>query len=841
MYLCNLKLNGKQVPSTLPEKVRNEVSSMVDIISFGIPEDKPLPNAPNFFDSRNSTQSPPTIQQPQPQQNNTALLASLQAQPTGMIPQLPGYSQMGMNAQPTGMQPQPTGYGGMPQATGYNGPRPPMPPMPTGYGNNLSAGPIAPLNAQPTGVPGQWGLVNTPATGLPNIDALHRQMMPQVGREGGFTTAGLSGNATIPWAVTKDEKRIYDDLFKAWDGLGKGFVTGEQAIEIFGQSGLNKSDLERIWTLSDPHNRGRLNLDEFAVAMHLIYRMLNGYPVPNRLPPELMPPSTRNLNDTIGTVKSLLQKDADQRKTSGAFLQPQRTGVSYLKSRSFRAGSPATGSRNDGTVFKNNDDDVGYRSSARHRIASGGRTPSPAESSSPTPSSGELSSEQLRKSIKEKQILLDAIDFNDENQAEEDDALDRRDRRDAEDLFRRIRRMQEDLDSHPNAAKFVPTGSDAERRVLRRQIQTMNDRLPDLASQIRRCERAIADAQLELFRLKDAKAHPDSAPVVGTGPGGEVTEADRRRAKARALMQQRSAALAGRPLPANSDDPNAAAQRLEAENTRIRDEREQHERMVRDVEESVTVFSKSLEDSLKDGGTDSATEHERRRWEEGLGVEDEVRDFIYELQRESKSTKERNKEAYVSSSPLFYTVLIMSSPRSRAYTSRQAEEPKSTPRSFNNGAPTSPQPASPVSAAPSAPSAGGPSYSSYKTAEERAAYIKQQAELRMAERLAALGIKSSKVGETSEQKAERERKEQDERRRKAEEEDAQREIQRQKRLEDEQITPPTIKQAGKKPPPPPSRKTAAATSTPPAVDGKREEEELKREQGAQGAEVRRLE
>lgn len=654
MYLCNLKLNGKTLPGSLPDKVKNEVSSMVDIISFGIPDEKPLPavqtNAPDFFDSRQANRPQPEMQQPQPQQSTASLLAGLSTQPTGMQPQMTGYPMgMGMGApqanqylqnQQTGLPMQQTGMPGMPQATGYTGPRPPMPPMPTGYG----AAPIAPLNSQPTGLPGQWGLVNTPATGLPNIEALHQQMMPQAGREGGFSAAGLSGNATIPWAVTKDEKKIYDDIFKNWDGFGKGYIAGDQAIEIMGQSGLAKAELERIWTLSDPTNRGRLNLDEFAVAMHLIYRKLNGYPVPNRLPPELTPPSTRNLNDSVGAVKSLLQRDAEQRKATGAFLQPQRTGVSYLKSHSFKQDSGPAG-RADGSVFKNNDNSAGYRSSARRRLGAGGRSPSPAVPGSPVSEQGdEMSEEQLRKLIKEKQILLDAIDFNDENAAEEDDALDRRDRRDADDLYRRVRRLQEDIDGHPNASKAIEGGSDAERRTLGRQLQILNDRLPDLASQVRKCERAIADAQLELFRLQDAKANPGTAPIIGSGPGGAVTEADRVKARAKALMQQRSAALKGKTLPAGGNDPGAAHQRLEAESLRIREERERNERIVQDVEESVTTFGKTLQDTLKDGALSSTADHEKRRWEDALGVEDEVRDFIYELQRESKSNQSRRPE-----------------------------------------------------------------------------------------------------------------------------------------------------------------------------------------------------
>ncbi len=663
MYLCNLKLVGKDLPATLPERIANEVSSMVDIISFGVPDDRPQarprPNVPNFdAPLQQRSVSTPNIQQPQPQASNSQLLSQINAQPTGFASQYNLQQQAtGFQPQPTGFQPpgnfgqQQTGFLQNPQAAGYSGPRPPMPPMPTGYGDSLvpaqTGAPLLPLNAQPTGRPGQWGLVNAPASGLPNIDALQQRMMPQPGREGGFTTAGLSGTATVPWAVTKDEKKIYDQLFKAWDGFNKGFIGGDVAIEVMGQSGLDKSDLEKIWTLSDPGNKGRLDMDEFAVAMHLIYRKLNGYPVPNRLPPELVPPSTRNFADSIGTVKSLLSQDAETRKTSGAFLQPQKTGVSYLKTHSFRSdSSPSAFGRKDATVFRNNDDDMGYKSSARRRLGGGGRTPSPVQPSSPSSerSSDDLSIEQLRKKVREKQVLLDAMDFKDENAADEDDELDRRDKRDAEDLYRRIRRVQEDIDSHPSAS-LRNVDSSAERRALKRQLQALTDRLPEIASQVRKTERSIADARLELFRLKDAKSHPDSAAaIVGTGPGGAVTESDRLKARAKAMMQQRSAALTGKTTSASGDDPSAAAKRFEEENARIRTEKENNERMVRDVEDSVRDFSKGLEDSLKEGGEDSTSEHEKRRWEDGLGVEDEVKDFIFDLQRSSRSARVRSEE-----------------------------------------------------------------------------------------------------------------------------------------------------------------------------------------------------
>ena len=810
---------------------------MVDIISFGVPDDRPTApprtNAPNFNSSAPQSTGP-SIQQPQPQASNSQLLSQITSQPTGFAaqyipPQSTGFQgqQAGLAPQPTGFQPQQTGIQNNPQAIGFQGVRPPMPPMPTGYGSNLSPSQTGaptpmPLNAQPTGQPGQWGLVNAPASGLPNIGALQQRMMPQPGREGGYTTAGLSGSATVPWAVTKDEKKIYDGLFKAWDGFNKGFIGGDAALEVMGQSGLPKSDLERIWTLSDPGNRGRLDMDEFAVAMHLIYRKLNGYPVPNQLPPELVPPSTRNFSNSIDTVKSLLSQDAEQRKNSGSFLQPQKTGVSYLKNHSFRTDSNGiTPSRKDATVFRNNDDEVGYRSSARRRVGEGGRTPSPAQSASPPSeaSNDEVSIEQMRKKIREKQILLDAIDFKDENAAEEDDALDRRDRRDAEDLYRRIRRLQEDIDNHPKAS-LRDVDSSAERRALKRQLQRLTDRLPELASQVRKTERSISEAKIELFRLKDAKANPGSAStIVGTGPGGVVTEGDRLKARAKAMMQQRSAALTGKSSPAGTDDSEAASRRLEEENSKAKADRENNERMIKDVEDSVRDFSRGLEDSLAQGGEDSSSEHERRRWEEGLGVEDEVRDFIFDLQRGSRATSARREESH----------------RGRPEYERRDSLRRESSRDLTPTNNTR-QPESRDTSRPAAAAATGASYSSYKTAEDRAAFIKQQAEQRMAERLAALGLKPpTKPGESVQQRQEREAKERQDRVRQAEAEDAKREEERQRRIADEQPSAPEISKSTKKPPPPPVRKNRADSAAQRAEAKRREEEAEAEQQGKEKA------
>ncbi len=148
------------------------------------------------------------------------------------------------------------------------------------------------------------------------------------------------------------------------------------------------------------------------------------------------------------------------------------------------------------------------------------------------------------------------------------------------------------------------------------------------------------------------------------------------------------------------------------------------------------------------------------------------------------------------------------------------------------------------------------SYSSYKTAEDRAAFIKQQAEQRMAERLAALGLKPpSKTGESTQQRQEREAREREDRVRQAEAEDVKRDEERQRRLADEQPSPPSSKATSKKPPPPPSRKSRADSATQRADAQRKVDEEalnaraeqegkeqaIRNQQHAQEAETRKME
>jgi len=51
----------------------------------------------------------------------------------------------------------------------------------------------------------------------------------------------------MSWALSKAEKKQYNDIFRSWDAQSTGFISGQTALEVFGASGLPKDDLARIW------------------------------------------------------------------------------------------------------------------------------------------------------------------------------------------------------------------------------------------------------------------------------------------------------------------------------------------------------------------------------------------------------------------------------------------------------------------------------------------------------------------------------------------------------------------------------------------------------------------
>lgn len=61
------------------------------------------------------------------------------------------------------------------------------------------------------------------------------------------------------------------------------------------KSKLPRPVLRKIWNLSDVDCDGFLDIEEYALAMHLIDVTLAGNELPNTLPEHLVPPSKRTV------------------------------------------------------------------------------------------------------------------------------------------------------------------------------------------------------------------------------------------------------------------------------------------------------------------------------------------------------------------------------------------------------------------------------------------------------------------------------------------------------------------------------------------------------------------
>uniref|UniRef100_A0A2R9ALM1 Intersectin 2 n=1 Tax=Pan paniscus TaxID=9597 RepID=A0A2R9ALM1_PANPA len=102
-----------------------------------------------------------------------------------------------------------------------------------------------------------------------------------------FPTA-MNGGPNM-WAITSEERTKHDRQFDNLKPSG-GYITGDQARNFFLQSGLPAPVLAEIWALSDLNKDGKMDQQEFSIAMKLIKLKLQGQQLPVVLPPIMKQP-----------------------------------------------------------------------------------------------------------------------------------------------------------------------------------------------------------------------------------------------------------------------------------------------------------------------------------------------------------------------------------------------------------------------------------------------------------------------------------------------------------------------------------------------------------------------
>lgn len=127
------------------------------------------------------------------------------------------------------------------------------------------------------------------------VQSQPRSQSPIVNRQLGTGTPLSAQSTGEPWLINGPDKARFDSVFSTVDTAGQGFISGEQAVQFFGNAALPEEVLAQVWDLADINSDGVLNRDEFAVAMYLIRQQRGSRDgrVPQTLPPALVPPSMR--------------------------------------------------------------------------------------------------------------------------------------------------------------------------------------------------------------------------------------------------------------------------------------------------------------------------------------------------------------------------------------------------------------------------------------------------------------------------------------------------------------------------------------------------------------------
>ncbi|CAJ0912213.1 18022_t:CDS:10, partial [Entrophospora sp. SA101] len=131
-------------------------------------------------------------------------------------------------------------------------------------------------------------------------------------------------NVETGYIITDDIRENYRKSFLRLEPEN-GLVDGNKAREIFLRSKLSLETLRQIWKLADTNNRGKLDVNEFIIAMHLIKQYMNKNikEIPQTLPngfyemvagnssSPLISPAARSFTDGFNTKSPFIEHPWD--------------------------------------------------------------------------------------------------------------------------------------------------------------------------------------------------------------------------------------------------------------------------------------------------------------------------------------------------------------------------------------------------------------------------------------------------------------------------------------------------------------------------------------------------
>lgn len=667
MYLTSNRLKGSMLPPSLPAHVREEVELAMATLA-----------------SRD-TAAVPTAGTLQPQ---------LQHVPQQQI-----------------MQPSPSSYQ-MPMMTGAVQPQmtgmPPYQQQPQQQQQQQYRNLIQQVNFQTpirTGIAPPLYQENKPRLGNQDFAS---KMMPNQASTPNLLSSGGSGNSgAISWRISPEEKQRYREIFYAWNTPGEQYMSGDVATQVLMQSQLSQNDLMKIWSLADRENRGSLDVDEFAIAMHLIYRKLNNFEIPSVLPPELAPPSNVLKKFVVGHKQPTspsppLQQQQQQQFARSPSMQHYEDNSGYVSS-----------ARRKGPVSR-----FTSASAARPRY----RSYEDIEEEDQVDYDREPELDYLRSQIADMKRTLD--DLNAASRRREQDeygsgssSFGGGGRYSVEELKEKIRKTQQELTaaarSNPASAKYFENTETLldlleTQKTLQDEIQYLCNRdIPVLARQLRGAAAELRDTKVRFSRKHDG-SQDYMAFIEPTGPGGIVTESDRVRAKAKAMMAARKAGTS------STRDASYELKKAEQEKEDIDRQADMYERDMEKARDSL----RDLRGDLRYLSTlvDSKPIIEKKRFEKGQDLSYELRRFIEQLDRDVSlyGADDGGRYSAAAPSPSSTAPAFSSMDRYDSRSSLSAQSPSTA-----SSARLSPTPSRP------------------RTADE----IKKEAERRVQERLAALQIR----------------------------------------------------------------------------------------------------